>query len=87
VYISMHLLFTLIIGFGLLEVYTYIWGLRNVQSFLPLLIGLGLFMFNATLNNISVRSWRLVILVEEIRIPGVIEIFCFCFCRTMMIKQ
>jgi hypothetical protein len=27
-------------------------------------------MFNATLNNISVISWRLVLLVEEIGIPG-----------------
>jgi len=27
-------------------------------------------VFNATFNNISVISWRLVLLVEEIRIPG-----------------
>ena len=27
-------------------------------------------MFNATFNNISVISWRSVLLVEEIGIPG-----------------
>jgi hypothetical protein len=27
-------------------------------------------MFNATFNNISVISWRSILLVEEIRVPG-----------------
>jgi uncharacterized DUF497 family protein len=27
-------------------------------------------VFNATFNNISVISWRSVLLVEEIRVPG-----------------
>jgi len=27
-------------------------------------------VFNATFNNISVISWWLVLLVEEIRVPG-----------------
>jgi hypothetical protein len=27
-------------------------------------------VFNATFNNISVISWRLVLLVEETRVPG-----------------
>ena len=27
-------------------------------------------MFNATVNNISVISWRSVLLVEETRVPG-----------------
>ena len=27
-------------------------------------------MFNATFNNISVISWRSVLLVEETRVPG-----------------
>ena len=27
-------------------------------------------VFNATFNNISVISWRSILLVEEIRIPG-----------------
>jgi len=32
---------------------------------------IGWFMvFNATINNISVMSWRQVLLVEEIGVPG-----------------
>jgi hypothetical protein len=31
-----------------------------------LLLGFGFMMFNATFNNISVKSWRSVLLVEEI---------------------
>ena len=27
-------------------------------------------VFNASFNNISVISWRLAVLVEEIRVPG-----------------
>jgi hypothetical protein len=27
-------------------------------------------VFNATFNNISVKSWRSVLLVEETRVPG-----------------
>jgi hypothetical protein len=27
-------------------------------------------VFNATFNNISVISWRSVLLVEEIKVPG-----------------
>jgi hypothetical protein len=27
-------------------------------------------MFNATFNNISVISWRSILLLEEIRVPG-----------------
>jgi hypothetical protein len=27
-------------------------------------------VFNATFNNISVKSWWLVLLVEETRVPG-----------------
>ena len=29
-----------------------------------------LMVFNATFNNISVISWRLVLLVEKTRVPG-----------------
>ena len=32
--------------------------------------GLGVMVFNATLNNISVKSWWSVLLVEETRVPG-----------------
>jgi hypothetical protein len=32
---------------------------------IPLLVVLGLMLFNATFNNISVLSWRSVLLVEE----------------------
>jgi len=33
-------------------------------------IGLGVTVFNATFNNISVISWRSVLLVEETRVLG-----------------
>jgi hypothetical protein len=32
--------------------------------------GVRVMMFNATFNNISVISWRLVLLVEETGVPG-----------------
>jgi hypothetical protein len=32
--------------------------------------GLGFMVFNATFNNISVKSWRSVLLVEETGVPG-----------------
>jgi hypothetical protein len=32
--------------------------------------GLSIIVFNATFNNISVISWRSVLLVEETRVPG-----------------
>jgi hypothetical protein len=32
--------------------------------------GFGFMVFNATFNNISVISWRSVLLVEEIGVPG-----------------
>jgi predicted permease len=35
-----------------------------------------LFVFNATFNNISVISWRSVLLVEETGVPGVDRIIC-----------
>ena len=35
-----------------------------------LLLGLWFIVFNATFNNISVISWRSVLLVEETRVPG-----------------
>jgi len=41
------------------------------MTLIPFLIGFVLFMvFNATFNNISVISWRLVLLVEETGITG-----------------
>ena len=33
-------------------------------------LGLGFIVFNATFNNISVISWRIVLLVEETGISG-----------------
>ena len=33
-------------------------------------MGLGVVWFNVTFNNISVISWRSVLLLEEIGVPG-----------------
>ena len=33
-------------------------------------VGVGVMVFNATFNNLSVISWWLVLIVEEIRVPG-----------------
>ena len=33
-------------------------------------LGVMVLMFNATFNNMSVISWRSILLVEEIRVPG-----------------
>jgi hypothetical protein len=33
-------------------------------------LGLGFMVFNTTFNNISVISWRSVLLVEETGVPG-----------------
>ena len=35
-----------------------------------LFMGLWVMVLNATFNNISVISWRSVVLVEETRVPG-----------------
>ena len=35
-----------------------------------LVIGFGLMVFNATFNNVSLISWRPVLLVEETSVPG-----------------
>jgi len=44
---------------------------HNMESFYPLLFTMMWFMvFNATFNNISVISWRSVLLVEEIGVLG-----------------
>jgi len=32
-------------------------------------VGVGLMVFNTTFNNISVISWRSVLLMEETRVP------------------
>jgi hypothetical protein len=42
---------------------------RNSLSF-PLLLELGLWCFEGTFNNISVISWRTVLLVEETGVHG-----------------
>jgi hypothetical protein len=34
-------------------------------------IGIGFFVFKSTSNNISLKSWTSVLLVEETRVPGV----------------
>jgi hypothetical protein len=41
----------------------------NNISLLYLSMWLWLMVFNATFNNISVKSWRSVLLVEETRVP------------------
>jgi len=33
-------------------------------------VGMGVMVFNATFNNISVISWQSVLLVEETGVPG-----------------
>ena len=48
-------------------VYIYRWLLR---SNLLLILFLGLMVFNATFNNISVISWQSVLLVEETGVSG-----------------
>jgi hypothetical protein len=45
-------------------------SLNNFHFLLSTNIGLGLMVFNATFNKISVISWRSVILVEETEVPG-----------------
>jgi hypothetical protein len=35
-----------------------------------MIIGVRVMVFNTTFNNISVKLWRSVLLVEETRIPG-----------------
>ena len=55
-----------------------LWGLRkeNIQLYISnesaiiIIIGLWLMVFNATSNNISVISWRSLLLVEETGVPG-----------------
>ena len=42
---------------------------ENIKSYLQL-NGVMVVVFNATFNNISVISWRSVLLVEETRVPG-----------------
>jgi hypothetical protein len=48
-------------------------GNISVCNFLQnkeILIGVSIMLFNATFNNISVISWRSVLLVEETRVHG-----------------
>jgi hypothetical protein len=40
------------------------------MKFKMLEIGVGVMVFNATFNNISVMSWQSVLLVEKTRVPG-----------------
>jgi hypothetical protein len=35
-----------------------------------IMLGLGVMVFNATFNNISARSWRSLLLVDETGVPG-----------------
>ena len=42
-----------------------------------------LMVFNATLNNLSVISWRLVLLVEEIGVPGENHLPAVSYCQTL----
>jgi hypothetical protein len=49
--------------------YYYFLELRGVTSFYLINDDL-VYVFNATFNNISVISWRSVLLVEEIGEPG-----------------
>ena len=46
--------------------YTFIWHIKCVQ----LGLGVMVLMFKATFINISVISWRSILLVEETRVPG-----------------
>jgi hypothetical protein len=40
------------------------------NPYLPLITVVWFIVFNVTFNNISVISWRSILLVEEIRVPG-----------------
>ena len=49
----------------------------NIHKFMKLtsisivkVVGLGFMVFNTTLNNISVISWKSVLLVKETRVSG-----------------
>jgi hypothetical protein len=42
----------------------------NLEQNINIYLWLRVVVFNATFNNISVISWRLVSLVEEIGVPG-----------------
>jgi hypothetical protein len=44
--------------------------LLNLKQIFIVLDRVRVIMFNATFNNISVRSWRSVLLVEETGVPG-----------------
>jgi hypothetical protein len=53
------------------KMYNYFVIMYNIGNFEGLLIHSRKVMeFNATFNNISVISWRSVLLVEEIGVPG-----------------
>ena len=39
-------------------------------SLMPESLGFGVMVFNATFNNISVISWRSILLMEETSVPG-----------------
>jgi len=41
-------------------------------------------VFNATFNNISVISWRSVLFVEEIRVPGENHRHAASHCQTLL---
>ena len=54
----------------------HMWNQKIILYYSTLLIllkynlGLGFMVFNTTFNNISVISWRSVLLVEETEVPG-----------------
>ena len=54
----------------------HMWNQKIILYYSTLLIllkynlGLGFMVFNTTFNNISVISWRSVLLVEETGVPG-----------------
>ena len=52
------------------SLWSEVYNFNNPTTYVPLNVGLGLWSFNSTFNNISVISWRSILLVEEARVPG-----------------
>ena len=48
---------------------TYQFNNNSIYIFIKEYVGVRVMVFNATFNNISAISWRLVILVDETRVP------------------
>jgi hypothetical protein len=51
-------------------------------------VSVNVMVFNVTFNNISVISWRSVLLLEETGVPGVLSIFSLYYdIITLLLRQ